>query len=165
MNTEIKLAPLSDAFKKYSCYWGELGNWLIAYSTHRDANTLNRSNWAVLLKRLGGESETVQIERASHWAVGWLERIVIKPDASDKITIAETALAEIENYPILDEMHFSDLESDEASRIWRDCYRVKDRIKYVRDNQSQFDFRDFSDLLGSIRGKWFGGCDSELISN
>jgi hypothetical protein len=29
---------------------------------------------------------------------------------------------------------------------------------------TSFDFRDFADLLGCIRGKWFGGHDSELLA-
>lgn len=163
MSTKTTLPALSEAFKKDSCYYGERGDWPIAYSTHRDADTLNRSNWAVLLKRLGGESETVAIEEASHWAVGWVQRIVIHPQAADKIAIAEAAKNEIETYPILDETHFSELESAEANRIWKNCYQLKDRIEYVRKFRSQFEFRDFGDLLGCIRGEYFAGYASELI--
>ena len=56
-------------------YFGE--TWPDYYSAgvgqSRDSDCLEQSNFAVMLERLGGESETVIVVRESHWAVGWVE--------------------------------------------------------------------------------------------
>ena len=39
----------------------------------RDSDALERSNFASAIEALGGETETVFIVRAGHWAVGWVE--------------------------------------------------------------------------------------------
>lgn len=94
-------------------YWGEHGDWLLAYGTNREADSLTRSNFASLLKLLGGESDTVAVERENHWAVGWVEYILIDPSDTVRVAIADKALDDLRDYPVLDEMHWSDLESDE----------------------------------------------------
>src|SRR6266436_1054881 len=52
------------------CYFGEV--WPAYYSAgvgqSRDSDALERSNFACMLKAVGGESDTVQVVRESHWA-------------------------------------------------------------------------------------------------
>ena len=43
----------------------------------RDSDCLEESNFHSMLAALGGESDTVQVVRESHWAVGWVEWIAI----------------------------------------------------------------------------------------
>ena len=57
----------------------------------------------------------------------------------------------------------SKVEEEEAARVWRDCYRESERIKYIRAHRSQFDFRGLADLMGCVRGKFFAGYASELL--
>jgi len=45
-------------------------DYYVVLSQHRDSDNLDKSNFASAVKMLGGESDTVLIVRASHWAVG-----------------------------------------------------------------------------------------------
>lgn len=130
---------------------------------HRDSDALARSNFRVLLKRLGGESETVTVVREGHWAVGWVEWIAIHQDDGAALQVADECAADLADYPILDESDYSELEQEDADEAWKNCYRSADRLKYIREHRSQFEFHDMADLLGCVRGEYFAGCASELL--
>ena len=55
-------------------------------------------------------------------------------------------------------------EHEESQRVWRECYRTKDRLEYVRDHRDQFDFRSFAEMLACVRGHFFAGYASELLN-
>lgn len=146
-------------------YFGE--TWPNYYSSgvgqSRDSDCLESSNFATMLKRLGGESETVIVVRESHWAVGWVEWIAIHQDDEKALRIADEAKADLEDYPVLDEDDFSEREYEAANDVWKNCYSVTERIKYIRDYRSQFEFHSLADMLGCVRGDYFAGYASELI--
>jgi len=75
----------------------------------RDSDTVERSNWEVQLERIP-ESETVQVVREGHWAVGWVEWLAIHESDRGALGEAEKIGEELENYPMLDEDHHSQLE-------------------------------------------------------
>lgn len=150
-----------------SAYFGERGHWLIAAAVHRDSDTLSRSNWISFGKALEAMAPVTQgwiIERFHHWAVGWIDYLIIDPSCTALVAEAERLRASLEDYPVLDEEHWSQLEDDEAQTIWRDCFRDQERVKYIREHRNQFEFRDFADMLGCARGKYFCGYASELCS-
>jgi hypothetical protein len=130
----------------------------------RDSDALERSNFRCMLSALGGESDTVIVVRESHWAVGWVEWIAIHETDSEALAIADKQKARLDNYPILDESDFSDEETNEANETWESCYNERERVEYIREHRSQFEFRDFADLLGCVRGKYFAGYASELLN-
>jgi hypothetical protein len=146
-----------------SNYAGDLPdpNWLCLMSRNRDSDLLVESNWECALKILGGESDTVQISRTGHWACGWIEWLSVLK-GSPAQTIAEKIEHDIDQYPVLDEDHFSELEHEEASRIWLECYSWEDRIAWIRDNDSQCEFSGFADMLQAARGDYFPGYASEI---
>jgi hypothetical protein len=138
----------------------------------RDSDTLERANFDAMLKALkecqapadwGHDFAPYQIVRESHWAVGWIEWIAIHESASEALAIADKLKGGLEDYPVIDEELFSQYETDEANTVWRDCYNARERIEYIRKHQSQFDFRDFKDLIGCIRGRYFAGYAGELL--
>lgn len=138
--------------------------WLVApVSQTRDSEALSRSNFACFLKALGGESDTVEVHRFGHWGPGWFEIILINPADADRVKAAEELEASLENYPVLNDEHFSELEHEEAAQVWQSCYCDKERIAYIRKHRSQFEFRDFADLIGCVRGRYFAGYASELL--
>lgn len=147
-------------------YFGEV--WPAYYSSgvgqSRDSDCLEESNFAVMLQALGGESETVIVVRESHWAVGWVEWIAIHQDDEKALQIADEQKERLQDYPVLSEDDFSERETNRADDVWKNCYLVSERIRYIRDNRSQFDFRDFADLLGCVRGNYFAGHASELLT-
>ncbi len=110
------------------------------------------------------EMATVQVVSENHWAVGWVEWIAIHESDTAALQCAEQLLEKLDDYPVLNEEDWSRREDEEAQTVWRDCYRVKDRIEYIREHRSQFEFQSFSDMLGCVRGKYFAGYASELVN-
>jgi hypothetical protein len=133
----------------------------------RDSDCLEESNFATMLELLGGESEVVTVVRESHWAVGWVEWIAIEADGtaeSDKaLQTADQAKERLADYPVLNEEDLSEREQAAADETWKNCYSWKERIEYIRQHDSQFEFHDYADLLGCVRGQYFAGYASELL--
>mgnify|MGYP001442215662 CR=1 FL=1 len=140
-------------------------SWFVApVGRNRDSGPLDESNFAVALKILGGESSTVEVHRFNHWGPGWFELILVAPD-SIEFREAERIEGSLADYPVLDEMDFSERESDAANQTWKNCYGNKDRIRYIRKKRYQFEFADFRDMLSCVRGNYFSGYASELIAH
>lgn len=145
----------------------------------RDSDALERANFDAMLKALGGEQtdkeredtrdegcalSLVKVVRESHWAVGWVEWIAIHESATELLLTASAIKNALEDYPVVDEELWSQYETDEANQVWKDCYRVKDRLEYIRKHKSQFEFRGLADLLGCVRGNYFASYASELLN-
>lgn len=110
------------------CYIGpDWPDYYVFLGQHRDSDVVDRSNFTCALAALGGESETVLVIRDSHWAVGWVEAILIHETNTAALTAADAMRAKLADYPILDDEHESQLEWDEASEWWARM-RVCDRV-------------------------------------
>jgi hypothetical protein len=96
-------------------YWGQRGDWYVGLGRHRDSDALEEANFRALLERLGGESDTVTVERESHWAVGWVEFILIASHDAERVSTTEQVKAGLEDYPVVDDEMFSRVEHD---RFW-----------------------------------------------
>jgi hypothetical protein len=136
--------------------------WVLPCGRNRDSDCGTESNFAVALRMLGGEGENVQIHRFGHWACGWYELIVVRPD-TEQAKIAHEIEESLDGYPILDDDDFSEREREAADQTWRDCFNAKERLAYVREHRSQFEFPDFACLLDCIRGNHFAGYPGELL--
>ncbi len=154
-----------------SAYWGERGHWFIAAAQHRDSDCLTRSNFRSFKSALkefdswqSNDEGAYCVESFNHWAVGWVEYLLVNPECKAAIELADKLREKLKDYPVLDENDFSNLENDEANEVWRNCYSPSERIKYIREHTSQFEFRGFSDMLGCVRGKYFAGYASELLT-
>ena len=55
----------------------------------RDSDCLENCNFTEALNAIGGESETVEVVRESHWAVGWVEWIAIHQDDAEALRKAD----------------------------------------------------------------------------
>ncbi len=131
----------------------------------RDSGALERSNFAAMLDAIGGESETVSVIRESHWAVGWVEWIAIHQDDEKALKIADDIKRGLEDdYPVIDEDAWSEMEHQEAQEVWQNCYSDSERIEYIRRYRDQFEFRNYADLIGCVRGKYFAGWASDLLN-
>lgn len=157
----------------FGAHW--YGYFVAPVARNRDSDTITESNWAVQWERLeplaafnagdddGEEGKSPCIVRESHWLCGWVEWVAIHETNEATLREADAIAAKLESYPVLSEEHWSDLETKEANRVWRDCYRERDRVEYIRENRGQFEFHSFADLLGCVRGKYFAGYASELL--
>lgn len=134
------------------------------FGQSRNSDCLERSNFRIAWKLISKASKSARIIRESHFLVGWVEWIAIPARATKALKVADELNRRYQNYPILDENDHSELETEEANEVWANCYRVKDRIKYIRNHPSQFDsFHNLADMLACVRGKYFAGYASELI--
>jgi hypothetical protein len=130
------------AWKTPDCYGGfnPVGDYLIL-SRHRDSDLLAESNWATACASLGaidhdsGDLPTrpsVYTFRAGSWAVGWIEYLLVRPDApAATLQEAGEIICTLADYPILSDAHFSELEYRAASDIWQKS-SITDRVRYLR---------------------------------
>lgn len=130
----------------------------------RDSDALERSNFICMLRALGGESDTVLVIRESHWAVGWIEWIAIHESDAKALATADEIKAGLADYPVIDESHWSELEQEDADQTWKNCFSPLERVDYIRKWREQFEFHDFADMLACVRGQYFVGYASELLS-
>lgn len=116
-----------------SNYGGEVWpGYYVSFGQNRDSDSLTRSNFICALQALGGESDTVQVVREGHWACGWVEWIAIHQDDEKALAIADDLAAKVEDYPCVNEDHWSELEWNEAQDYWASL-SVRDRAPYCKD--------------------------------
>lgn len=121
-----------------------VGHILVA-SQHRDSDALTRSNYrcafARLIKAAGLENHIdpdvaeapVYDWRAGHWAVGWVEYLMVRPDAPQAVLDEAQAIAdELADYPALDEDDWPTLECEEVCRYWS-IMSVRHRAEVIRE--------------------------------
>jgi hypothetical protein len=124
----VSLPVLAEA--QNFAYFGERGDWLVAYSRHRDSDTLGQSNFRTFLAHLGGKGPDVAVEQMSSDMVGWVDHLLVRP-GSDAERRAVELHEKLADYPVLDEDDLSDLEHEqhldhEADALrwgffWSDC--------------------------------------------
>lgn len=94
-------------------------DWLVApVAQNRDSDCLTRSNWEVVtadIEKAGPDD--CQIHRFGHWANGWFEIMLVRPD-SPAAKCAEEWEAALSDYPVASDDHFSDLEYTETLAYW-----------------------------------------------
>lgn len=101
-----------------SYFGAEWPDWYVFLGQHRDSDLLTRVNFDEGLKLIGGESETVQVIRESHWAVGWVEWIGIHESDAKALQQADEIAAALADYPVVDEEAWSQREWDETHDWW-----------------------------------------------
>ena len=78
------------------------------------------SNWQVITKELDDltEHEESGVTSFGHWAVGWYEVYLIHKSDEEALKSADQWAASLEDYPIADEEHLSELESEAEGEAW-----------------------------------------------
>ena len=133
-----------------SAYWGERGDWLVALSQHRDSDTVDRSNWRVIVPAmLADYPDDAATESMSHWAVGWVEYLLVRP-GTPAADAAQTWADKLADYPLADEEDYSLLEWSEE---W--CARCDRATREEHDggNGGCARFRSAEDV-DDIRSRW-----------
>ena len=92
-------------------------DYYVLLSRNRDSGLVEESNFQSALKMLNGESDTVKVIRASHWAVGWIEVILIHESDTKSVDKGNEIEESLESYPILDEDDFYERESERRDEI------------------------------------------------
>lgn len=116
---------------------------IVVVTRTRDSDALDRSNWQAARERLAkaagldtipadDSAQPVYDWRASHWACGWIEYLMVRPDAPEAVLAEAQAIAdELADYPILDEDAFSELEWQECADYWASL-PVRERADMIR---------------------------------
>jgi len=93
-------------------YYGERWDgYYVFLSQTRDSDALTRSNFICALEQVGKENCYITHER--HWACGWVESILIPQENTTALEVAQKILDKLEDYPVLNEDHYSELEYEE----------------------------------------------------
>jgi len=154
-------------------------DWLVvSVGQNRDSDCADRSNFAVVTQSLESYQRTTvffadpndpegwnhdyEVHCFNHWACGWIEIILVRPNTL-VCAAAETWEEKLENYSLANEDHRSELEHEEAQKVWQNCYSNAERVKYIRAHRGQFEFQSFADMLGCARGKFFCGDASDIV--
>lgn len=173
--TPENLSPWTKPRDYAGAHWN---GWFPVISRNRDSGCLERANFDEMLARLapfkGAEIEnpaederdmaSVQTVREDHWAVGWVEWVAVHGSNAEALKVADSLAGKLKNYPVLSEDRLAEYEEKDATEAWRNCYSPKERVAYIRRKRSQFEFRSFSEVLAVVRGKYFNGYASELVS-
>jgi hypothetical protein len=152
-HTEISMP----VWKTPDSYFGynPIGDYVL-YVRHRDSDLLTESNWECLQESLNkiiktlaapeirykkdyyGEDEELPSDwmytwEASHWAVGWIEYLMIRDDAPRVLLEAADELYDFlkRQYPILDEEDYSRRQDEAIYQWWKDC-NLEERMEYCR---------------------------------
>ena len=125
MDTLEILAPRAwtrpDSYIAFDDSANPVGHYVIA-AQHRDSDVLERSNFECIkrdMSELPGSDNWLYTFSASHWAVGWVEYLILRNDAPETaLGMAAEIVAALEDYPVYDESHYSDLEYTEICEAW-----------------------------------------------
>lgn len=122
----------------------------VIVSRNRDSDAIERVNFDAarkLLSRWEGEEATpapaqaedetpalqVTIASANHWAVGWVESLLIHESAPEEALIeAAEIIASLADYPCLDDEELSSLENEEAREAWERYLGDREKIRIAR---------------------------------
>jgi hypothetical protein len=116
------------AFDHQGAFMRDRHDWSVCpCGVNRDSDSLDQSNFATALTMLGGESETVEVHSFNHWAVGWLEIILISPHDYAAQAALATIIGKLENYPVLDEDDYIERQYARATEAWQHM-STRDRI-------------------------------------
>lgn len=151
-------------------YMGETyENYYVFLGQNRDSDVLVRANFQSVENALSNVWDTLDSERldrwsaehedepmwlnarASHWAVGWVEAIMIHEEAYELLQEADKIAAAIDVYPVIDDELYSKMEHEEVVDTLENVYGlnklgVQLYFEEVRDSQD-FD----KELLKSIK--------------
>lgn len=101
------MSKILTKWKSAPNYMGEdYSDYYLVATQNRDSDALVRSNFRTALNMLGGESKNVIVARSGHWAVGWIEMLLVHETAKSKIKIAEKIIKDLADYPVLDEQDY-----------------------------------------------------------
>lgn len=115
----------------------------------RDSGTLERSNFeqAEKIFKADIESENAEVCSFGHWACGWFEIIVINPNNKKTLDKAEDLEKSLEDYPVINDEHLSELEHNEYYEDWSN-YACSD---FISELTRELDLHDCTyDFLSEL---------------
>ena len=100
--------------------------WTVVMSyTPKIASILDESNWILAQKILAEDNENFSIISVGHWATD-IDILLVNPD-SKAGELAEGILSALADYPVLNDMHYSEMQHDAIYDAW-ETMSLSDRI-------------------------------------
>ena len=121
----------------------------VIYARNRDSTILENTNYKLILDELEAlnpeslaDDPPVYDFRAGHWAVGWVEYIIVKANApANIIKAAEEIVCALADYPVYDEDAYTNAQMEAIDEYWEGL-SPRDKAEYCKDNgASIFAFR------------------------
>jgi len=123
---------------------------VLVYSTYRDSDLVNQSNWETIREELfalnekfeapenpdleSGDNPYVYDFRASCSLFGWHEYLLIRQDAPEEIMEeVYSIVAALEAYPVYDEEDWVRRETEATEDYWEQC-SYKEKCEFYREN-------------------------------
>ena len=121
------------------------GAYVLATQT-RDSDALERSNYVRIFEELRDCAEkydnpawdepSVYDFRAGHWAVGWVEHVIVKANApTEVLKLATEILDGLEEYSVYDEEDYCELQFTEVCEYW-EYVSVSERVEMIQESGS-----------------------------
>jgi hypothetical protein len=142
----------------------------VIYGRNRDSTILENSNYELIMAELEKHAETLPEHpdgepyvydfSANHWAVGWVETLLIRQDSPDSLqALASEILGALSDYPVYDESDYSERQYNAIYEYWQNL-SMSDRIELCSDNDTSiFAARRDDDISESV---FYALMDSEL---
>ncbi len=131
-------------WKASSNYMGEeYPDYYVVYGRSRDSTLLDQANFEAALKELGGETDGVKVIRSGHWAAGWVENILVHKDDKKAVAKAQKIVNGLEDYAVIDDALYSQMEYDAAIDNIKDAARGRGHT--LTDSQARDAYRWLSD--------------------
>lgn len=127
---------------------------IVIRTQSRDSSLLEQSNYQAIFahlvdfsKQFGEPIDTGELDatgnlewrdwvydfRAGHWGCGWVETLLVRPDAPQKLLDeVEGILCALADYPVFDEEHYCNLQSEESDKFWLQL-SLDERVELCRD--------------------------------
>lgn len=153
------------------------------FSCHRESDLLEKCNWETVVGELRargvnigegvlGDSlwtradddaqPDVVIVRESHCLVGWVSWLAVKPTAYTALAMLNQFVADVDDYPVLDDDAFSNLEWDTAADYW-ESLDWRDRLDYLECRGCSIGVSaDWRDAMRAVRGDFSAALDCGL---
>ena len=145
-------------FDSAGAFLPERREWLVVpVGRNRDSTILDLSNWQAVEKTLADkakpeeETDCWEIHRFGHWACGWFEIFIIKPD-SPAYRAAEDIARALENYPVLNEEDYGEREYTAT-------------MENIADALRSFDIENEPEDLAGTLYSWFSDNDQGAVEN
>lgn len=107
-----------ERWKHSSNYMGaDYTEYFMLIDHNRDSGILAESNWHSAIKILNAKNAKYQIVRFSHWAVGWIEMILIHQSEQTAIDAGNEIERVLSEYAVLNDEDFSNREWDAISEL------------------------------------------------
>ena len=139
MNMTLEREPETLADSKWthpSDYGGHSpdGDYVI-YSRNRDSSILETGNYREILEHLENIADSRCYDfRAGHWAVGWVEHIIVPNDSPDAVILAAAEIvAALADYPVWNEESYSEAQYNAMHEYWEQC-SIRERAEYCQES-------------------------------